>query len=158
MHVSGGAVESAVDTSPDEVIEVGAEVHRFVVIGDDADGHAALLSFFEFPHDTVVGDGEDAEVEGLLGFANESLNSVQAIVAGAEVGRGFDLVFAGVEEFDDSLEPIERGDLAELIDSTLRQFKGQLAGFGLLDGIPLDFGEVGFEFLFFGTAEGEVFE
>lgn len=47
----------------------------------------------DFIDNAVVGDGEDTDVECALGFANEALNTVEAIFARAEVGGGLDAGF-----------------------------------------------------------------
>ena len=158
VHVGFGAVEAAFDSHAEEAVEVGAVVLGFVVVGDNADVDVAVDGFGEGGDDAVIGDGEDADVEGALGLGDEAADAVEAVVAGAEVGAGVDFVFAGVEEFDDVLEPVEGGDLAEFGDGVVGEFEGELACFGLGDGVGDEGGEVGFEVLFFGAAEGEVFE
>lgn len=58
-------------------------------------------------------------------------DTVKAVVAGAEVSARFDFVFTRVEEFDDPLEPVHRGDMAEFIDGAMGEFENELPGFGL---------------------------
>lgn len=156
VHVCGGAVEATADAGVAEVIEIGAEVFGFVVIRDDANANLAGVGFFEFFDDAIVSDGENADVEGLAGFANESSDAVKAVFAGAEVGAGFDLVFAGVEELNDSLQPVERGDLTELVNGVIGQTESELSGFGLPDFVASNFGEMDFEILLFRSTEGKV--
>ena len=158
VHVGVGAVETAFDSHAKEAVEVGALVFGFVVVGDDADFDFSVEGIGEGGDDAVIGDGEDADVEGLSSFLDEAADAVEAVVARAEVGARFDFVFAGVEEFDDALEPIHGGDLTEFLDALVGELEGKLAGLGLGDGISGELGELGLEFLLFGSAEGEVFE
>ena len=130
--------------------------HRLLVIRDDANTNFAGVGFFEFFDDAIVSDGENADVEGLAGFANESSDAVKAVFAGAEVGAGFDLVFAGVEELNDSLQPVERGDLTKLVNGVIGQTESELSGFGLPDFVASNFGEMDFEILLFRSTEGKV--
>jgi len=156
VHVCGGAVETAVNASASEVVEVGAEVLGFVVIGNDANADLTGVGFFEFLGNTVISDGEDTDVERLACFADETADAMKAIFAGAEVGARLNFVFFGVEEFNDVLKPVECGDLAELADCVVGQTKSELPGLGQPDGIASDFGEMDFESLPLGPAEGKV--
>ncbi len=158
VHVGGGAVEAAFDAHAEEAVEVGAVVLGFVVVRDDADVDLAIDGIGEGGDDAVIGDGEDADVEGAVGFLDEAADAVKAVVAGAEVGAGLDFVFAGVEEFDDALEPVHGGDLAEFGYALVGELEGELADLGQGNGVPGELGDVGFELLLFGSAEGEVFE
>lgn len=71
------------------------------------------MSFDDFFYDAIIGDGEYADVEGVLGFRNESTDTVQAVFAGAEVSVGFDFIFTCVDELDDSLEPLHGCDFTD---------------------------------------------
>ena len=158
VHVGGGPIQAAIDSGLGEVCQIRAQVHRFIVIGDDADPDSTGKGFFQSAHDPVVSDCKNADVQRLAAFSNEPADSVKAIFPRAEKRGSFDLVFTCVEEFDHSLEPVEGGDLPELIDGSLRQFKGELPGLGLLGCVSCNFRKVDFEFLSFGPAEREVFE
>lgn len=144
VHVGGGAIKATIDSCADEVVEVGSQIHGFVVVRDDADGNAPAQGLFKSPNYAIISDGEDADIQGLLTFPNESPDAVEAIIARTKVGGGLDFVLARVDEFDHALQPIERGDLAELVDGTLCQVEGELPGFGLLGVVAADPGEVGF--------------
>ncbi len=67
VHVIAGLIDSDGDSSLVEVDHIGAEVGGFVVVGDDTDGEAALVGFFEDAGEAVVRDGVDADIEGLSG-------------------------------------------------------------------------------------------
>ena len=81
VHVRVGAVEAAVDSKATEVIEVGSEIFRFVVIGNDANADLAGVGFFEPSDNAVIGEGENADVEGLAGFADEATTAFIASAA-----------------------------------------------------------------------------
>ena len=158
VHVGLGAVESTFDSHAEEAVKVGAVVFGFVVVRDDADVDLAVDGLGEDFDNAVVGDGEDADVEGLLSFVDEAADAVEAVVARAEVGVGLDFVFARVEELDDALEPVHSGDLAELLNALVGKLKGELAGLGLGGGVTGEFCDVDLELLLFRSTEGVVFE
>lgn len=67
VHVIAGLIDSDGDSGLVEVDHIGAEVGGFVVVGDDANGEAALMGFFEDVGEAVVRDGVDADIDGLSG-------------------------------------------------------------------------------------------
>lgn len=67
VHVIAVLIDSGGDSGLVEVGHIGAEVGGFVVVGEDADGEAVLVGFFEDAGEAVIRDGVDADIEGLSG-------------------------------------------------------------------------------------------
>ena len=116
------------------------------------------MCFREFFHDAVIRDGEDTDVEGLLRFTDETPDTVEAVIARAEVRAALDLIFSGVEELDDALEPVHGADLADFFHLSRGDAEGELPSLGLLSGVVGDGREVSLEFFTLSAAEREVFE
>jgi hypothetical protein len=116
------------------------------------------LGFFQPSNNAVVCNGENANIEGSATFANQLADPVEAVVSRAKKCGSLSFIFLRVEQFDESLKPVESGDLPKFIDGFLRQFESKLSSFGLFDGIPCDVLKVFFKALFLGSTQGEIFE
>ena len=96
--------------------DVGAAGADLFVVGDDANGHPALVGREYFVPDAVVGDGEDADIERSFGPVKEAGEFVEALVvaAAAEVRAG-PARLAGVfpERANNAGQPID--DLARIV-------------------------------------------
>ena len=71
-----------------EPVDVRAEVVGLGVVGDDPDGDAAAVGVEQGVGESVVGDGEDADVGRPPRARQEPADRREAILTGAEVSLG----------------------------------------------------------------------
>lgn len=87
VHVVGWCIVSSnLDTGISELLNVGALVGGALIIGDDFDINASLVTAEDSFAQVVVGDVEDTDVAGLLGHVNVLDDLIDVLLVREEKG------------------------------------------------------------------------
>ncbi len=84
VHMVGRAIQARWDPRSFKDLNIRASISGFIIVTDDANVDAPLMGVFDFFGDSVVSDGEHADVDLLLRLLEVVEDAISTCVTGAE--------------------------------------------------------------------------
>lgn len=129
------SIDANVDFGSSKTLNVRTLVECFVVVRNNPDGDFSSMSVQNCGRDSVVGDRENADVDGVASRFQQARDSLPAMIARTEddfrIGRGFVGCSGLSDDLRNILKPFQHRRRIYLVDCVSSQFERRLMTFQL---------------------------